>query len=222
MTPLELAATALTIGMFLSGLAPLRAFAEQRSTGNASITPSLSTFLNCALWLKYGVLLAQPAMVAVNAVGVATSVLALYVFCKYSDRRADAERLVLYALAFVAIVFAYIFTSYSPQVVEQLGFLTAMFSIVMFGSPLLSLAKVIQTRSAAGLISLQTALISLTACVLWTLFGQQINNSFVIVPNLIGGILCLLQLAVLAVYGSSSSPYDHVPVSTAASSSRID
>eukprot|EP00842_Homolaphlyctis_polyrhiza_P004802 jgi/Hompol1/5322/HPOL_004332-RA len=216
MTPLEIAASLLTVCMFLTNLHPLRQFAAAGSVGNASVVPLVATLLNCAFWLRYGLSLHQPAIVAVNAVGCAVAAFSIYVYCKFSEDRDSAERTVLMALASIFLVYLYAAASQTSESVEHIGLLSTLFSIIMFGSPLLSVAKVIQAKSAYGLISLSMASISLVVCLLWVLFGVQIKNSFVILPNVIGAALCLIQIIVFARYGgapSRSSAHSPLPTS---------
>ncbi|KAL2913432.1 hypothetical protein HK105_207044 [Polyrhizophydium stewartii] len=220
MTPLEVVTTLLTISMFLTSLEPLRQIAAARTTGNSSVVPFVSTLLNCSLWLKYGLLLEQPAMVVVNTVGVVVAASGLYVFCRFSDPRAKAETSVVYALSFLYAVFIYAAVGPADSVLTHFGLLTATFSILMFGSPLFSLvgpggaafeevSLVVRLKSTAGIISPPNAVISLAVCLLWTAVGFDLGNSFVIVPNAVGTALCMAQLALLAMYSGRAAPYVH-------------
>ena len=67
----------------------------------------------------------------------------------------------------------------------------------MFGSPLLSLRKVLVTKSTIGLISFPVTIVSFIASGLWTMYGFILQDYFMVVPNLLGAMLCVLQLLVL-------------------------
>jgi uncharacterized protein with PQ loop repeat len=85
-------------------------------------------------------------------------------------------------------------------VVEQFGFITALFGIIMFGSPLVNLSNVIRHRSTKGYISLPMSSLGLIVCILWTAFGIQLSDPFIIVPNGAGAILNGAQLCLYFYY----------------------
>ncbi|KAK5666041.1 hypothetical protein BDV3_006974 [Batrachochytrium dendrobatidis] len=207
MTLLEWCAILLTVGMFLTNFNTLRLYMRTGTTGHATTIPFVCTLLNCSLWFRYGLLVQLTSLVIVNAVGILVSIVSLYVFCKYTDRQSDAQIPIITALGFLYLVFVYVHLVSGSAMLKQYGFLTATFSIFMYGAPLLSLANVIQLKSATGLISLPMTCISLIVCCLWTAFGYQIQDNFVLIPNTIGGILCLFQLIVLRIYPDEKNGY---------------
>lgn len=73
------------------------------------------------------------------------------------------------------------------------------------GSPLLDLSKVIKLQSVQGLISLPLTILAATCSGLWTLLGFQLNDYNVIIPNLIGCVLCVVQLFIFAYYRKNSN-----------------
>ncbi|KAH9248425.1 hypothetical protein BASA81_013919 [Batrachochytrium salamandrivorans] len=200
MSPLEVCAVLLTIGMFMTNTSTLLQFVRARSTGHSSTMPFVATLINCALWLRYGILMQMPALILPNTIGVTMAIVSLYTFCVYTDRKSGVHAPIMLAILFLYIVFLYVHYAYSSAIMEQYGFLTAAFSVVMYGAPLFSLAKVIQFKTATGLISFPMTCISMVVCGAWTIVGYKINNPFVIVPNFVGGILCILQMLVFYIY----------------------
>jgi hypothetical protein len=71
------------------------------------------------------------------------------------------EKKTSFVLVFCIMILAYIRFFYASvvNIVDQLGLLACTFTIIMFGSPLLSLSQVLKTKSAAGYISLPVILI---------------------------------------------------------------
>ena len=118
------------------------------------------------------------------------------------------EKVILGGILFLYVIFIYVNIFFGPNTLTQLGFLTALFSMIMFGSPLLSLSKVIQSKSTTGHISLPLASISLGVCIVWTLIGMQLNDAFVIVPNFTGGVLSAIQIAVYFYFRGAKRPSD--------------
>jgi solute carrier family 50 (sugar transporter) len=197
---LEIAAILSTVGFFMTNFIDLREFRRQKSTGRSSIIPFLAQFTNCTLWLKYGLLLNNDSIISVNIVGLIIAIISIYVFFVYTHQKDDTERKIQITLAFLVAVLLYIIVFYSEETKYQLGFVTAFFGILMFGSPLINLSRVIQTKSTVGLISLPMTAASLVVCTLWTLIGYQINDIFVILPNFAGGVLAVIQFVFILAY----------------------
>ena len=62
MSILRLSATVSTLGMFLTGVAAIRLFHRKGNTGDYSCIPYIMGALNCASWLKYGLLIDEAAI----------------------------------------------------------------------------------------------------------------------------------------------------------------
>ena len=72
---------------------------------------------------------------------------------------------------------------------------------------MLDIAKVIKFQTVDGILNFPLILIASSCSSLWTVIGFGMMDYNVIVPNFVGAILCVCQLAVYAVYSSSSSRY---------------
>ena len=125
--------------------------------------------------MKYGILLDEFVMYSVNAFGLVVTSVCLYFYYQYTHDKVAMEKITLYTLVFLTTVLAYVRVCYDslwvPDVLNQLGLLACSFTMIMFGSPLLSLSKVIRTKSVTGHISLPVAALSLAVCILWTCVG---------------------------------------------------
>jgi solute carrier family 50 protein (sugar transporter) len=178
-------------------------FQAAGNTGNVSILPLLALFSNCTFWLKYGLLLQEPVIYVVNGFGLVISVICLFYYYKYSQDRVQTEQQMLYVFLFITLVLLYVRTYYSAyvsEVTDQLGFLASVSSVCMFGSPLLSLSKVLKTKSVTGHIIFPVAILSLIVCILWTMIGMFLVDDYIFYPNLIGSILAFGQVAVYIKY----------------------
>eukprot|EP00977_Amphora_coffeiformis_P013223 scaffold3408_cov129-Amphora_coffeaeformis.AAC.18 len=76
-----------------------------------------------------------------------------------------------------------------------LGSWASIFTVVLFGSPLITLQKVLRTRNSASIL-FRLAWAQTTNAALWTAYGMVKNQPFVYAPNAIGLVLGLIQLAV--------------------------
>ncbi|KAJ3368467.1 hypothetical protein HDU91_000549 [Kappamyces sp. JEL0680] len=96
----------------------------------------------------------------------------------------------------VGLLLALSFIQYYASV-AMTGLLCCICSILLFGSPLFDLGKVWRFGSPAGLIHLPLTLLALATSFLWSLIGWRMGPDYwVFVPNCIGCILSIVQLAV--------------------------
>lgn len=148
------------------------------------------------LWTKYGLWISDVPIIIVNAFGIATSLWALAMFHRHSGDRCSQVENELSLHLFGLVCF---FT------VLQLGLIGPPFlsitacgsSIMMYAAPLASLRRVIQTGDSAGSLSPRLVTITIAVCFTWLLYGLQINDYYVIIPNLIGTAIAAVQGSVL-------------------------
>jgi solute carrier family 50 protein (sugar transporter) len=126
--------------------------------------------------MKYGLLLDESLMYVVNGIGLLVSALCLGLYYRHSEDKALVERQIIYAFLFLVSVLSYVrfFYPIVPTILEQLGLLACVFSIIMFGSPLFSLSRVIRSGSVQGHLSLPVASLSFAVSLSWTLVGYYV------------------------------------------------
>lgn len=148
------------------------------------------------LWTKYGLLVADLPIVAVNSFGILTSLWAIVMFYRHSgaDRGPQVERqLLLHLCALLAFLLA-----------VQWGLVTQLWlsvaacasSIMMYAAPLAGLRQMVATKDTRGL---SPSLVSITflVCFTWLLYGLRAADRFVIVPNMLGTLIAALQGSLL-------------------------
>ena len=135
--------------------------------------------------------------------GLVVSILCLLNFYHYSRQKEDLETKLITVVLFLDAFL--IFIVFSSQDIDLLGFVNSVFSIIMFGSPLVNLVQVYRLKNAKGIISLQLALAGLVVSTLWVLLGLEMQDPFVIVPNFCGAILSAIQVLVCFYYQSNTS-----------------
>lgn len=153
--------------------------------------------------MKYGLLLQEPVIYGVNGFGLIIACICLYYYYKYTEDRVATEKKILYAFVFTTLVLLYVRVFYADNiasVTDQLGLLSSLTSICMFGSPLLSVSKVIKTKSVTGHIIFPVAILSLIVCMLWAYVGMLLLDYYILIPNMIGTALALGQVALYIKY----------------------
>ena len=153
------------------------------------LIPSMSTFVNCLLWLRYGVLNFSFAIIIVNLVGVLCALFGIYKLCINSSWNLKIFR---YVLVVVSIVLLYFRLQIYPVALKYCGFSACICTIVMFGSPLTHLQKVIKSKNVK-LLNINRILLSIGVSLSWVLVGVESRDDFVTVPNGIGLGLSIIQ-----------------------------
>ena len=75
------------------------------------------------------------------------------------------------------------------------------------GPPLTGAAEIIQRRDASRLSGLVLGF-SLVVCCLWTAFGMMLGDAMIVVPNMGGAVVTVLQIVLLVKYGGRTPASD--------------
>jgi hypothetical protein len=84
--------------------------------------------------------------------------------------------------------------------------LTSPFTqVLLFGSPLVKLVTVIRLQDSSS-IPRPVAVLSTLAAGSWTFYGWLLHDPYIMLPNAMGLLLALVQLALLVVFPGKTSP----------------
>lgn len=197
-------ATVITVGFFLSPMpAAIRVWKGEASLDAINFDSVLFIWLNCTCWLVYANLLPLPEAIAVNFGGWLCATVYLFVWfaCAADEREAVSDKVKAGALLVGTSAIM------GGVRVDILGYLVTLVNISMFGAPLLQIQSVLRERSSKGL-PLPTCATGLLCSSMWTVVGVQLANPPLAVPNGIGAVLNLLQLALIAVFPRESPSQD--------------
>ncbi|XP_074836877.1 sugar transporter SWEET1 isoform X2 [Carettochelys insculpta] len=188
------ACIACTLGMFATGLADLRQMFRTRSVENVQFLPFLTTDVNNLSWLTYGCLKQDWTLIIVNTIGAALQTLYILAYFSFSPEK---RRVLLQSLALLGmLILGYCYFSLLiPDAnvrLARLGLFCSVFTISMYLSPLADLAKIIRSRSTRCLSFPLTVATFLTSTS-WTLYGFQLSDLYIMVPNVPGIITSLLR-----------------------------
>ncbi|XP_041094994.1 sugar transporter SWEET1 isoform X1 [Polyodon spathula] len=193
-----------TLCMFSTGLSDLRKMYFSRSTENVQLLPFLTTNLNNLGWLFYGYLKDDWTLITVNLIGATLQTVYMLAYFFYSLEKRKVLLQTGLALAVLCSACFY-FSVQVPDLstrLSQLGLFCSVFTISMYLSPLADLAKILQSRSTECLsfpLSVATFLTSTS----WTLYGLQLNDLYITVPNTPGVITSLLRFWLFWQYPST-------------------
>ncbi|XP_057280091.1 sugar transporter SWEET1 isoform X1 [Pezoporus wallicus] len=197
MAPVPLLAAACigcTVAMFGTGLSDLRQMLATRSVENIQFLPFLTTDVNNLSWLGYGCLKQDWTLIAVNTIGAALQTLYILVYLYYSPAKRAVLLQSLALLAVLATGYGYftLVVGDTRTRLARLGLFCSAFTISMYLSPLADLARVVRSRSTRCL-SFPLAVTTCLASSSWTLYGLQLQDPYITVPNVPGIVTSVVR-----------------------------
>ncbi|ONI12277.1 hypothetical protein PRUPE_4G155700 [Prunus persica] len=204
-------------GLFLSPIHTYRRIIRNRSTEEFSGLPYIYALLNCLICTWYGSPLVSSdnlLIMTVNSAGAVFQLVYIALFIIYAEK-SKKVRMLGFLLAdfglFAIIVFGSL--QMTDLVMRRLivGLLSCVSLISMFASPMFIINLVIRTKSVEFMpfyLSLSTFLMS-TSFFLYGIFNYDL---FIYVPNGIGTILGIIQLALYFYYKDSSKEDSREPL----------
>ncbi|KAJ8354815.1 hypothetical protein SKAU_G00223820 [Synaphobranchus kaupii] len=194
-----------TVGMFSTGLTDLKKMRASQSADSVQFLPFLTTILNNLGWLYYGVLKKDGTLVFVNTIGAALQVLYITAYCHYTKtkRRVSAQTLATGTLLFGAWVYFSMFLTGGERRLAQLGLTCSVFTVSMYLSPLTDLVEIVRSRSVERL-SFPLAVATFLTSTSWTLYGLQLQDYYIMVPNTPGIVTSLIRFFLFWKFASAN------------------
>lgn len=182
---------------------------SERGVGSLSHIPYLFQFLNCGLWILYGLTpsVSNTSILVTNGVGIVLSTFYLWNYYKFCVEKKTILSHSSFASGFlilVSIVTYLLIYNQAPYVSTLLGVIASIICVIMFGSPLSTIQTVIKTKSTESMPVLMCMLGTACSCS-WLIYGSILSDIFIWLPNLGGFFLGLLQIALLLVYPRKQS-----------------
>jgi len=196
-TFLDCIGTILPIALFL---APAPAMKRVLSSKEVGVLPSLPfslMFLNCMLWVMFGLRISELPVILPNSVGFTLSVLYLLIYAKCCKSQITLMRETVFILV-VCMIGYFMFTAYDEFYIATMA---AIASVCMLASPLAKVATVVSTKNAAHLGPLPLCIVGWLCSFVWFILGYYyLDKPQVWICNLLGNISCTLSLVLFARY----------------------
>ncbi|GAB0200858.1 sugar transporter SWEET1 isoform X1 [Grus americana] len=185
---------ACTLAMFGTGLSDLRQMLATKSVENIQFLPFLTTNANNLSWLGYGCLKPDWTLITVNTIGAALQTLYILAYLYYSPAKCPALLQTLLLLAVLTAGYGYftLLTADAQMRLASLGLFCSVFTISMYLSPLADLAKIVRSKSTRCL-SFPLTVTTFLASTSWTLYGLQLNDLYIMVPNVPGIVTSVVR-----------------------------
>ncbi|XP_029928071.1 sugar transporter SWEET1 [Myripristis murdjan] len=183
-----------TVGMFSTGLTDLKKMQASKSAENVQFLPFLTTCLNNLGWLYYGILKKDGTVVLVNVIGAVLQIVYIVFYFHYTKEKRRVMSQTLAAGAVLACAWFY-FTTLLPHgetQLAQLGLTCSVFTVSMYLSPLTDLVAIVRSGNLECLSFPLTVATFFTSSS-WTLYGLQMNDYYIMVPNTPGILTSLIR-----------------------------
>ncbi|KAJ2660712.1 Sugar transporter [Coemansia sp. RSA 1200] len=209
MSLVSVAASAVTIAMFLSQLSVIQQLkhAHREKQAAVPVLQFLMSFLSSVLWLKYGLIKHDGTITAVNGTGVVVAFYILVQFWRYNNgggTRTRVEIKVLGTLVLGVILVSYVDQSTDPAAIDVFSLACCAMSLLFLAAPLGQIGNVVRRRDASVLLP-SVAALAFANNVLWAVYGHIHSDPYMTLPNAIGALFCLLQLGLIAFYGRAAA-----------------
>lgn len=194
-----------TIGMFSTGLTDLKKMRATQSAESVQFLPFITTCLNNLGWLYYGVLKNDGTLMSVNSIGASLQSLYILSYFHYAKEKRNVLMQTLGMACVLCVSWVYFSMIVPPGSTQlsQLGLACSVFTIAMYLSPLADLLEIIRTRSVDRLSFSLTVATFLTSTS-WTLYGLQLGDYYIMVPNTPGIATSLIRFLLFWLFDSAS------------------
>ncbi|CAM8987840.1 unnamed protein product [Rhodiola kirilowii] len=209
---------------FVTFLAPLPTFykiyKKKCTEGFQSIPYSVALF-SCTLLLYYGFLKPTGGLmiISINSIGCVIEAGYLATFLFYAPKSSKAQTakfLCGFNLAVYGAICLVTYLSFHDALrVTIVGWICAIFSVLVFAAPLSVMRRVMRTKSVEFMpLALS---FSLTVCaVMWFFYGMLIKDYYIALPNVLGFTFGIVQMILYAIYRKSSKKIQPDEAKTAA------
>jgi len=184
--------------MYASPLPTVAKAVQARAIGDINPIPFCVTIANTIIWCVYGLLKHDPFITTPNTPGVAMAVWATIAAYGLADDKVRSQLRNIILAETLCLPVLGVFTSFViSDPAAQLGLWGLAGNLVcicMYASPLTTMGDVIRTRNSASILVPLTMTTLLNAS-LWTAYGLAIWDAYVFIPNGLGAVLAVAQLA---------------------------
>ncbi|GAB4834606.1 hypothetical protein Ancab_032869 [Ancistrocladus abbreviatus] len=197
--------------LFLSPVPTFISICKKGSVQQYSPVPYLATFINCMLWVLYGLPFVHPnsiLVVTVNGAGFFIEVVYLTLFVLHSEGKKKRLRLIVIAIVEVIIVAAVAgsvlgLTHTTKSRSQIIGMIAIISNIMMYAAPL-SVMKLVITTKSVEYMPFSLSLASFANGITWTVYAIHPFDPYIAAPNGLGSLFGLAQLILYGTYYKST------------------
>ncbi|CAK9187724.1 unnamed protein product [Ilex paraguariensis] len=181
---------------------------RKKSTEEFSCVPYVIALLNCFLYTWYGLPVVSHRwenfpLVTINGLGILLELSFIFIYFWFASTRGKMKVSMLTIAVTIAFVIAAIISSFVLHNHHHrkvfIGIIGLIASGTMYGSPLIAVRRVIQTKSVE-FMPFYLSFFSFLASSIWLGYGVLSHDLLMTSPNMIGSPLGILQLVLYFKY----------------------
>ncbi|KAL5211803.1 hypothetical protein ABZP36_022650 [Zizania latifolia] len=183
---------------------------RKKSTEGFQSTPYVVTLFSCMLWMYYAfVKSGAELLITINGVGCVIEAVYIAMYLGYAPKRARllAARMLLGLNVglFGLIALVTLLLSKGALRVHVLGWICVAVSLSVFAAPLSIIRLVIRTKSVE-FMPFQLSFFLVLSAVIWFAYGLLKKDVFVAMPNVLGFVFGVAQMALYMAYRNKTPP----------------
>ncbi|KAG8070794.1 hypothetical protein GUJ93_ZPchr0006g40644 [Zizania palustris] len=215
----------ISLMVFLSPLPTFYRVYRKKSTEGFQSTPYVVTLFSCMLWMYYAfVKSGAELLITINGVGCVIETVYIAMYLGYAPKRARllAARMLLGLNVglFGLIALVTLLLSKGALRVHVLGWICVAVSLSVFAAPLSIIRLVIRTKSVE-FMPFQLSFFLVLSAVIWFAYGLLKKDVFVAMPNVLGFVFGVAQMALYMAYRNKTPPAASPPAVAAAAGQEI-
>ncbi|XP_057773586.1 bidirectional sugar transporter SWEET4-like [Salvia miltiorrhiza] len=200
----------ISVSLFLSPVPTFYRIWKKKAVEQYSAVPYLATFINCGLWILYGLPMVQPnstLVLTVNGTGFVIEIFYLSLFLIYSvpkKRLRLVAAVVTECFFLAALSLCVLLLVHKPKPrADIVGSMCMAGNVFMYAAPL-SVMKLVITSKSVEYMPFFLSFFSFLNGLCWTTYALMKFDAFILVPNSIGSALGLAQLVLYATFYNST------------------
>ncbi|XP_074320456.1 bidirectional sugar transporter SWEET4-like [Silene latifolia] len=196
--------------LFLSPAPTIWRIWKNKSVEEFKFHPIIAGIMNCVMWVFYSMPFVHPHSIlvtTVNSLGLVMYIVFNIIYLTYADGKKRRSMSLYYIaevifLAALACITMLVFHTHDHRS-TFVGIFCDIFGIILYGSPLTIMWKVIKTKSVEFMPP-SLSLAGFLNGVVWSAYALVRFDLYILIGNGIGGILGFCQLVLYACYYSST------------------
>ena len=189
-------ATGLTMCFYISPVIPfINVFKGKLSYEDTPVIIISTSYVNCFCWYIYGDMILSDQIKMCNMIGAISSLILICIYLLFELKKYAVDA-ILNALIIITGTLA-LYRGLTVIINDDsiIGKICNGTSIIVFLSPIQLIYRVIKEKNYI-LIPIYTAYVSFIASSCWVTYGVFIHDFYVVLPNLFGIILAIIQILV--------------------------
>lgn len=191
---------------FMVFLAPIPTFYQiykKKSSDGFQSIPYVVALFSAIMWIYYAFLKSNTTLlITINSVGCFIETFYILFYFFYASKKDKLQTLKLLSLLIICgmgIIGVTHFLIQASQRANVVGWICLIFSLCVFVAPLCIVRQVVRTKNVEHMPFLLSFFLTISA-VMWFFYGLLLKDFNIAIPNVLGFIFGVLQMALYAMY----------------------